>query len=242
MTPQELVTSTSPAINAAGAAFYFDAHTVAAGKEIGLDGFRFYVLGRGGVLGDVESAVVTSAFGYFHPAVIDRIWSTAREVIDPRAGATAYARCAEEFGRAHLSEVPHLEAFNEAAEAVISAVDVSGLALFAGIAAEPLPDDAAARAMRNLATLREWRGSVHLVAVVAQGLRPCVAHAIRRPDDVATFGWDPAPEITETDRALLQQADERTDRLMCDPFAVLDDESATLFVETVGALASAVGR
>ncbi|MGI9594675.1 MAG: helix-turn-helix domain-containing protein, partial [Acidimicrobiales bacterium] len=52
-------------IGAAGAAFYVNPDTLARGKELGLDGFRFYVLGRGGVMGDVPAKVVESAFGYF---------------------------------------------------------------------------------------------------------------------------------------------------------------------------------
>ena len=66
-TPEELVATTASTVNGLGARFYFDPSTLAKGKELGLDGFRFYVLGRGGVLGDVESAVITSAFGYFNP-------------------------------------------------------------------------------------------------------------------------------------------------------------------------------
>ncbi len=34
---------------------------------------------------------------------------------------------------------------------------------------------------------------------MASELAPEVTHAIGRPDDVATFGWDPTPEVTEAD-------------------------------------------
>ena len=224
MTPLELVRSTSPPINGAGAAFYFDPATLARGKELGLDGFRFYVLGRGGVLGDVEPAVVASAFGYFAPGVMEAIWGSAKERIAPREAAREYLRCAEDFGRSRLSDLDGLDAFDDAAEAVVSAVDVSALALFAGVAAEPLPDDAPARAYRNVVALRELRGSVHLLAIVASGLHPATAHAIRRPDDVATFGWVPAPQVTDEDRAKLDAADELTDALLVPWYGVLTDE------------------
>ena len=65
MRTQELIAATSPTIGAAGAAFYFHPMTLAKGKSLKLDGFRFYMLGRGGVLGDVEADVVASSFGYF---------------------------------------------------------------------------------------------------------------------------------------------------------------------------------
>jgi hypothetical protein len=51
MTPEELTAAASPRIGAMGSVFYFVPETAARGKELGLDGFRFYVLGRGGVLG-----------------------------------------------------------------------------------------------------------------------------------------------------------------------------------------------
>ena len=79
MTVDELIAQASPIIGAMGSAFYFVPETVAVGKANGLDGFRFYFLGRGGVLGDVEPAVVASAFGYFAPAVVARMWSSARD-------------------------------------------------------------------------------------------------------------------------------------------------------------------
>ena len=60
------------------AVFYFAPSTVAVGKEHGLDGFRFYFLGRGGVLGDVESQVVASAFGYFEPGLGDKMWDVGQ--------------------------------------------------------------------------------------------------------------------------------------------------------------------
>ena len=75
------------AIGSIGAAFYFHPDTVAKGKEVGLDGFRFYVLGRGGVLGDVEPDVVHAAFGYFHTGLIDKIWISAKEIVAPRDAA-----------------------------------------------------------------------------------------------------------------------------------------------------------
>ena len=75
-TTTDLLAAACPRIGDIGGAFYFDSETVAAGKQLGLDGYRFYFLGRGGVLGDVEAAVVGSAFGYFNPAIVTRMWNT----------------------------------------------------------------------------------------------------------------------------------------------------------------------
>ena len=237
MTPLELVQSTSRTINSAGDAFYFDPATLERGKEVGLDGFRLYFLGRGGVLGDVEPAVVSAAFGYFAPSVVETMWDSAKQIMPPREAARLYLECAADFGRSKLHDLEGLGRFNAAAEAVIAAVDPSGLSLFAGIAAEPLPDDAPGRAYRNIVTLRELRGSVHLVAIVANGLTAAVAHAIHRPSDVAMFGYDEVPEATDADREAWHRAEALTDQLLEAPFAVLDDEQMRAFAHGVTVIA-----
>jgi hypothetical protein len=238
MTPLEIVQQTSTTVNEAGNRFYFHPDTLARGKELGLDGFRFYFLGRGGVLGDVEPAVVVAAFGYFSPGVVETIWSSAKQIMAPREAARAYLACADHVGVAKLDGLGVLDGFNDAAETVVAAVDRSALPLFAGIAAEPLPDHPAARAYRNICILRELRGSVHLLAIVASGVAPSVAHAIRRPDDVTSFGWETAPEISDDDRARLAAADELTDRLLVPSIEALTEEQRDAFVtgvEVIGA-------
>lgn len=238
MTPLEIVQQTSPIVNQAGNRFYFDADTMARGKELGLDGFRFYFLGRGGVLGDVDPAVIVASFGYFSPGVVELMWDSAKQVLAPREAAREYLACADRFGIAKLDGIDVLDAFNDAAETVVVSVDRSGLSLFAGIAAEPLPDHAAARAYRNICILRELRGSVHLLAIVATGVSPLVAHAIRRPDDVTSFGWESAPDISDDDRNRLDVADELTDRLLVPSIEALSDAQRDAYVagvEVIGA-------
>lgn len=240
MLAQELMDATSPIIGKAGAAFYFHPDTLARGKELGLDGFRFYMLGRGGVLGDVESDVVASAFGYFHRSLVARIWTTAKERYHPREAARAYLECCANLGRSALADVEGLSAFCEAAEAIIAATNPSGLSLYAGIAAEPRANDLPGRALQLAAVVRELRGSAHLLAVVASGVAPEVAHAIQRPDDVATFGWDPAPEVTEADRANLNAAEALTDRLLIRAYESLDDGAKAALLAGTKAIGAAL--
>jgi hypothetical protein len=239
----ELIQAISPATNALGAAFYFDPGTLAKGKEQGLDGFRFYVLGRGGVFGDVEPAVVTSAFAFFSPATIEKIWTSAKEKMAPRAAAALYQECCAELGRSKLSSIDGdvLDAYVDAAEAVVAATDVAGLTLFAGWAAEPRADDAPAHAMQLVALLRELRGSAHIVALLASGVPASVAHAIKRPDDVATFGWDPAPEIQPDDPARYEAAESLTDRLLEPSYRGLSDEQAAALIAGTEAIGAALG-
>lgn len=243
MTNEELVAAACPLIGSLGAAFYFTPETLARGKELGLDGFRFYFLGRGGVLGDVEAPVVQSAFGYFAPGVVAKIWDSAKAVVTPRQAGRAYAEASAEFGRARFAGLPGLEAFCEAAETVRDATHPAGLALFAALAAEPLADDPPARAMQLVTVLRELRGSTHLVAVVASGLSPKMAHFLRRPDDFATFGYgeDEVPTVTDDDRSDLARADALTDQLVGRSFAVLGEEGRSSLLDGLRRMSGAVG-
>jgi hypothetical protein len=240
VTPAELVATVSPKINALGSAFYFVPETLAVGKEHGLDGFRFYFLGRGGPLGDVEAAVVASAFGYFAPELVANIWDSARERLDPREAGRLYAACAAELGRRKLGAVEGLDAFCAAAEKVVAAAHPAGLALFAAWAAEPLADDLPGRALQLLNVLREHRGSAHLVAVVAVGLAPSVAHAAKRPDMVKAFGYSEAPEVSGDDQALLHEAEVITDRIVTPAYAALDEAEAAALTHGIDAIAAAL--
>lgn len=240
MNPDELVQNACPKIADLGAAFYFAPATLASGKELGLDGFRFYMLGRGGVLGDVEPAVVGSAFGYFAPGLVNKIWTTAKEKVAPRDAGRAYMACAQEYGRATFSDIEGLDAFCDAAEAINNATDAAGLALYAGIAAEPLADDAPARAMQLTAVLREYRGSAHLAAIRSLGLSAAVAHAIKRPDDVATFGYESPPSITDNDRALHTQSETLTDQMVLGAYSAVDSAGADALMTGLNAMEAAV--
>ena len=240
MNSMDLVKAACPKLADLGAAFYFDPATVAKGKELGLDGFRFYFLGRGGVLGDVEPAVIRSAFGYFEPGLITKIWNSAKERMAPREAASAYLECAHEFGRKAFADLDGLDAYCAAAEAVRDAANPAALPLFAGLSSEPLPDDAPARAMQLNAVLREYRGSVHLLAIRAKGLDDSVAHAIKRPDDVPTFGWQEPPTVTDDDRAKHTAAEELTDELVLEAYGVLDDEGGAALLAGLEAMEAAV--
>lgn len=242
MTPEETVAVASLKIRDLGAAFSFTPETLAKGKELGLSGLRFYFLGRGGVLGDVDAPVVKSAFGYFEPSLVAKLWNSAREKTQPRVAARAYMECCAEFGRTRLGAVDDLEGFCAVAGAVNDAADPVGLALYSGVKSQPLADDLPARAMQLIVALREFRGSAHLVAIRAAGLDDKTAHFIRRPADIRMFGWTEAdaPEITDADRAKLATADEITDRIVLPAFSVLDEAGRTALVTGLDRITAAL--
>lgn len=233
-----IIEGSKEAVNNGGAQFYFNPATLAKGKELGLDGFRWYVLGRGGVLGNVEAPVVEAAFGYFNTGLINKIWSSASEVMAPREAGTRYMECCADFGREHLGDIEGLDAYNIAAEDVIAAANPAGLSLYAGIAAESKVDDAAGRAMQNTAVLRELRGSAHLMAVLASGLTAAQAHAIKRPDDVATFGHE-SVDIPENGAAMHDAAEALTSQMLIQAYAGLDEAAGASIVETSAAILAA---
>jgi hypothetical protein len=245
MTPEELVADACPKIGNLGSAFYFTPETLSRGKELGLDGFRFYFLGRGGVLGDVEPAVVQSAFGYFEAGLVRKIWTSARERAKgtPREIGRAYLSAGWDFGRDHFQDLEGLDRFCAAAETVVANTDPAGLALFAALSSEPLAGDPPARAMQLVMVLRELRGSVHLLAVVSAGVSPKVAHYFRRPNEFTSFGYaeDEAPTLTDGDRATMATVDAHTDEMMSRLFLPLGDQARTDLAGGVRQMADAAG-
>jgi hypothetical protein len=239
----ELMADVCPKIAKLGSTFYFQPETLGCGKDLGLDGFRFYFLGRGGALGDVEPAVVVSAFGYFAPSLVERMWTTAREKQPPRQTALAYTDCAGDLGRSALADVDGLAAFCDAAEQAAAAADPAGLTLFAAWTTMPLAGDAPARAMQLTALLRELRGSAHLAAVRACGLSGQIAHLIKRPAEYTNFGWsEPAPEVTDDQRARHAEAEARTDDILRPAYGVLDEAAARALAAGIGAIDARLGQ
>jgi hypothetical protein len=242
MTPEATVAGACPKIGDLGWAFYFVPETLARGAELGLGGLRFYIIGRGGVLGDVEASVIHSAFGYFEPSLVEKLWNSAKEKVAPRIAARAFMECCAEFGRSRLAAVADLESFCAAAGAVNDAVDPVGLALYSGVVSEPLAADLPARAMQLVTVLREFRGSAHLIAIRAAGLDAKTAHFMRRPADIEMFGWTEAdaPVITDADVAKLAAADELTDRLVLPAYSVLDDAGRDALMSGLDRIAAAL--
>ncbi|HVC70904.1 MAG TPA: hypothetical protein VNC61_11680 [Acidimicrobiales bacterium] len=242
MDSQELVSTACPKISAMGWAFYFVPETFARGEELGLDGISFYIMGRGGVLGDVESTVIASAFGFFNPTLVQSMWDAGRKIVAPRDAGHAYMECCADFGRSRFGALKGLDAFCEAADAVNDAADPFGLALYSGIVAEPLVDDLPGRAMQLVTVLREFRGSAHIVALRAKGLEPKVAHHIYRPNDGALFGWsgDEAPTISDEDRALWKEAEALTDSIVRPGYSVIDEAGRHSLVAGLEAMENAL--
>jgi hypothetical protein len=163
-------------------------------------------------------------------------------VITPREAGLAHWLCSAETGRVKLANVPNLAAFVAAADAVNNAADPEGLALYAAFKSAPLVDDLPGRAMQLVSILREFRGSAHLIAIRASGLTGKQAHFIKRPNDVAMFGWTPedAPHIDDSTRAALDAAERLTDAIVMPAYAVLNDAQRSALVDGARAIKAAL--
>ena len=238
----KFVQTACPLINDSGWAYYFTPETISKGKELGLGGMVFYIAGRGGMLGDCEGESVAAAFGYFNPEVIVRAWDTAKATMPIREIGKAYFECAAQHGRSKLSGIDNLEAFVNAADKINDAADPDGLPLYASYKYAEYATDAPGRAMQLVATLREFRGSAHLLAIRAKGLTSKQAHFIKRPNDVQMFGWSPdePPHIDESVRATMLEIESLTDELVAPAYAVLTQAERDSFTSTMVAIHAAL--
>jgi hypothetical protein len=238
--PKPFLDSVCPIIQRQGSAFYFTPASLAKGESVGLDRGQWYFLGRGGVLGDVEPAVVTAAFGFFNPAIVAMVWNAAKAKVAPRTAGTLFMEACADHRRATLAGVDSLATFVASAEKVVAAAEVDGLSLFAAVAAEPLADDLPGRAMQLVAVLREFRGAAHLVGVRAVGLSAKVAHFVSRPNDGRMFGYSDPFEPTDADRAAMVEAEAITDRIVAPAYGVLTEAERADFVAAVQAIDAAL--
>jgi hypothetical protein len=246
MSDQSLATvqAVSGTINDLGAAFYFTPETLQRGKDLGMkNGYCWYVIGRGGVLGDVDAEVVGSAFAYFEPKLMHKLWGQGLAAMGAREASREYAECCRAWGRSAFAGVTEASVFADLAAKVIERTSSAGMSLFAGWKAESLgeTDDPAGRAAMAFNVLRELRGCANLVAVVAVGMTPQEAHfTARGMDDFKLFGYteDQAPKARKILRA---KAERITDQVEARAYEVLTDKEQARFVTCVRKLAKAAG-
>ncbi len=159
MTPDELVDAVCTPIHDIAWAFFFAPETAPIAQRHDLDPITFYFIGRGGVLGDVEASVVAAVFGVLQPDPDPGHVGRGSSQAAPRDAGRAYFEAAAQYGRLKLAGIDGLDRFCAAADTVMAAADPTGLALYVAVAAEPLVDDPAGRALQQLHVLRELRAA-----------------------------------------------------------------------------------
>ncbi|MEV6658383.1 SCO6745 family protein [Nocardia fluminea] len=212
-----------------GGAFMISREARVFGETTGVAGFHgAYTRGRGGVLGDVDADVVSAAFGFFEPGCVRAAWES---VPMPAADAAVeYMLACREFGRRKLAAFEQADRLAHLLGRVVDAAPPAGLALFAGWRAMPVPEDGRAAVLQLTHVLRELRGGLHLVAVLANGLTPLQAILVAGspildgPGHAKFLGWnEPFETVTDDVRVRWDAAEKLTDELIAPCFDVLDD-------------------
>lgn len=220
LTAKQTVEAADKVLHDVGSVWMLHPETQQRGAELGYPkAMAFYFAGRGGVLGDVDAGVITAAMGWFHPGLVRLMWNRGLAVAGARESARHYTQACAAWADAHLGGFAPADRFVELAEKVVTGAEEAGLPLFAGWRAEPRADGGPARVLQLVHVLREWRGSVHLVATTAAGLAPLEAILTNEGERQARFfGWrDELPDCTHLkDRHELAQ--ETTDRLVADQY------------------------
>ena len=225
MTPAQTAEAAGKIITALGGRFMMYKPTFRRGSEAGFPkGWYLYAAGRGGVLGDVDASVVSAAFAYFPHDVVRERWEVARAVMPPSQAADLYAECCQQWGRDNLAEVEGLDRLAALLQRVADAAEIAGAPLFAGWRALPVPDDAPGAVAQLMMVLREHRGGLHTMTVLAEGLTPLESVIAGGGEGNAEFfSWQgPLPER----EPLLERyaaAERRTTALAAPAWAALDE-------------------
>jgi len=218
---------TADPIQVVGMSFYFDPLTAARAKELGLNVFEFYGLGRGGVLGDVDIDAVDRAFTFFHPTTLAFLWDAARVKADPVATATQYVEAAFAFADRTFGAVPEtvLGDFARAAHRVLAALSPGRSALVDGYRQFAVPANPVHAAYLGAIMLRELRGGVHIDAVAQVGLTPTQACYLQDATIFTLHGYseDDVPVVTPELEAKKVEAEVLTTLSMAECFAVLSE-------------------
>lgn len=236
------VRATSVPVHDIGTAIYLSPDVMARAAEWGWSNpFAFYFAGRGGMLGEVDAGVVTSAFGWFEPNAVAAMYTEGVGVAGATAAAARMAEAHGEWGTKHYAGVEGIEDIVAVSEQLVDGIEGSAIPLFVGWRDAARSDDAAGRAAQLMQMLREWRGGLHLVATTAVGLSPLEAILTNEGEGQAKFfGWsEPFADISAI-KAKHDEAEEITDQLCASTLAgALDAPQFAAFEAGVHALRAA---
>jgi hypothetical protein len=236
VTAEDTAAAVKDAVATLGGAYMMGDEVRAAGKRLGTGGWGTYFIGRCGVLGDVDAAVVESVVGFFPEERVRAGWERGRSKLTPAEGAAAYAEVCAEWGRARLSELEHLDELVELLDVVVDCLPCEGAPLAAGWRAMPRVDDAAGRVPQLVHIIREHRGAMHLAAVLATGLTPAQAVVLTGGEGNASFfGYEePYVDVSRVEK-LREPAEQLTNRMAGVAWHALDSGRAARAVRLLTA-------
>lgn len=211
-------------INQRGSDLFFDELAIKYGAEQGVDNFLvLYGAGRAGVMGDVTAAQVVSAFAFFEPGLVQKMWSSMDPAVKPSAVAEVFAAALAAAARERWDEEA-AAGVARIGRKVADSVTPLGMPLFAGWRDMAVPDDPIGAAAVTVMTLRELRGDIHVQSIAASGVGPLEADFFTRGEQgVQLHGWKPPyPEVGQHADAMAA-AHASTSRRMGDIYAAALD-------------------
>jgi hypothetical protein len=240
---EETARRTADAIVSLPSKFIVDMDTYARGAELGFDGIDFYFAGRAGVLGDVDADVVAASLVFFNPDTVHKAWDASADVMPRLQAALEFSRCAHQWAARNLPPDVDYARLAELAQRAIAHASPAGLPLFAAWRAEAgflEPADDVGLALHRLNVLRELRGGLHGVAILAAGLSAADAVMVRTPFMADIFGWDRSSSDPDRNKMVWDDAEARTNRLFGVAFEALSESERIELVELVDAASDAV--
>ena len=178
MEPIELSAKLNTMVSPVHGFIYFAPEAAEEYSAVGLPATHHYFASRGAALGPVPAEVIVATFFNFPPHMVDAAIPDAWAIATPadiqsarmRAAGRVLMRLAgDAITAAELSEATDL------AGRVVDGVGDAGRPLAAANRAVPEPDDPWERLWQRVTVIREWRGDVHIAALVAASVGPVEA-------------------------------------------------------------------
>ena len=157
---------------------YFAPEATEEYDALGLPASHHYFASRGAALGAVPAEVVVATFFNFPPYMAEAAIPDAWSIASPAAIQAARMRAAGRVLRRLAGDALDADGVAEAtalAGRMIDGVGDAGRPLAAGNRAVPEPDDPWERLWQRITVIREWRGDVHVAALVAASVDPVEA-------------------------------------------------------------------
>lgn len=210
---------------------WMGAPVIAVGAELGLSGpypWSFYMVGRGGVLGDVDADEVAAAMVFPSPELVRASWEEGRSLLSPEEAVDRFIGCAYGWAPVAIGSAPGLERTTELLETLARNVDCTGAPLASGWRAVASPSGVPERAVWAINILREQRGGLHALEVQAAGLSPSDAIMAAEGQWMAEmYGWPPPYTDPEVCLERKQPVEAATDRAVAQTYTSLDDDALT---------------
>ncbi|MCR6487395.1 hypothetical protein M8542_31650 [Amycolatopsis sp. OK19-0408] len=222
----DVAAATEDPIRRIPSGFMLGTKTLARGAELGFVESDFYFVGRGGVLGDVDSDVVAAGFTFVNAESLRVVWERSRDVLPRREASVEFAVCAADWAQEHIPDEFDAARLAELLDPVVAAATPELAPVFAGWRALDVPAEPKAHALHQLNVLRELRGARHMVAVLAGELAPQDALRYHSPSVIwDLFGWPgqlDASRVRQVGKRW-QSAIDVTNQLLAPVFDVLSD-------------------